>query len=46
MKANPFMVAMAVLNVAAAAWYWHDGSPKLAGITLCYAVSSVILATL
>jgi hypothetical protein len=43
---NPFMVVMAVLNVAAAAWYWHAGSGKLAGVTACYAVSSAILASL
>lgn len=40
---NPFMALLGVLNVAAAAWYWHGGNPKMAGVTICYAVSSVLL---
>jgi hypothetical protein len=42
---NPFMLAMAALNLAAAWWYFSNGNPKLGAITICYAASSVILAT-
>lgn len=43
-RVNPFMALIALLNLAAAAWYASNGKPALAGITVCYAVSSAILA--
>lgn len=42
---NPFMAAMAVLNVAAATWYLHQGNPKLAVVVFCYGITSAILGT-
>lgn len=45
MGANPFMLAMAVLNVAAAGWYLHVSNPKLAAVVFCYGITSAILAT-
>lgn len=43
---NPFMAAMAVLNVAAAAWYLHGGNSKMAAVVFCYGITSAILGTL
>lgn len=41
---NPFQLVIAALNLGASIWYWSHGNFKLAGLTFCYAITSVIMA--
>lgn len=43
---NWFQVALAVMNLGAAATYLHNGNPKLAIVMCFYAGSCVVFATL
>ena len=40
---NPFQILLAFLNLCAAGWYLKNGSPMLAGLAGCYAISSLIM---
>lgn len=43
---NWFQVAIALLEIGAAAMYLSQNKPLLAGVMVCYALASAILAVL
>ena len=43
---NWFQVALAVMNLGAAAKYALSGSPRLAAVMVCYAVACAVFSTM
>ncbi len=43
---NWFQVVLALMNLGAAAKYATTGSPRLAGIMVCYAAACAVFATM